>query len=319
MMRHKILSVIGGLAILLAIFLLYRVFSHQDPAALREAVTSVSLRTLVIAGLLTAGSFIAISVLEYLAVRHAQAPVPLRRIVATAVAAVGIGHTIGLAALSSGAIRYRMYGRAGHGIVFVGKVLLFCGISTACGFAGIGGMALLWQAESLAPLLGIAPALVRGIGAAMLGVLIGYFLTCVLMRSRAISVGQKFTIRVPKGGVAALQILSANTNVLCIAGALYACLRDFTDVTYSMIAALYVSSDMTALIGHVPGGWGVLEYITTTSLSGAEVLAGVVLFRAIYYLVPLFLGLVVFIIDEVVTHHKHDENIASSNPVTNVT
>ena len=112
MMRHKILSAIGGLAILLAIFLLYRVFSHQDPAALRDAVTSVTAHTLTLAGLFTAGSFTAISVLEYLAVRHTQAPVPLRRIVATAVAAIGIGHTLGLAALSSGAIRYRKIGRA---------------------------------------------------------------------------------------------------------------------------------------------------------------------------------------------------------------
>jgi len=99
MVRHKILSAIGGLAVVVAIFLLYRVFSNQDPAALKEAVTSVSTRTLALAGAFATGSFVAISILEYLAVRH---------IVATAVAAIGIGHTVGLAALSSGAIRYRM-------------------------------------------------------------------------------------------------------------------------------------------------------------------------------------------------------------------
>lgn len=108
MVRHKILSAIGGLAVVVAIFLLYRVFSNQDPAALKEAVTSVSTRTLALAGAFATGSFVAISILEYLAVRHTRAPVSVRRIVATAVAAIGIGHTVGLAALSSGAIRYRM-------------------------------------------------------------------------------------------------------------------------------------------------------------------------------------------------------------------
>jgi uncharacterized membrane protein YbhN (UPF0104 family) len=319
MMRRKILSVVGGLAILLAIFLLYRVFSNQDPAALMDAVTSVSGDTLVLAGSLTAGSFIAISILEYLAVRHTRAPISVRRIIATAISAVGIGHTVGLAALSSGAIRYRMYGRAGLGILFVGKVLLFCGISAACGFAGIGGIALIWQAESLAPLLGIGPELVRSVGVVMLSVIAAYLVVCILMPERTIAVGKRLTIRIPNGSVAAIQILSANTNVLCIAGALYVCLRDFTDVSYSMIAALYVSSDMTALIGHVPGGWGVLEYITTTSLDGGNVLAGVVLFRAVYYLVPLLLGLTVFLIDEIVSYHKQDEEIPSRNPVTNAT
>jgi uncharacterized membrane protein YbhN (UPF0104 family) len=319
MMWHKILSVIGGAAILLAIFLLYRVFSNQDTAALMDAVTSVSTDTLIMAGLLTVGSFVAISILECLAVRHARAPVSVRRIIATAFAAIGIGHAIGLAALSSGAIRYRMYGRAGLGILFVGKILLFSGISTASGFAGIGGIALLWQAESLAPLLGIASEVVRTAGAMMLSVLASYLIICVVMPSRVLAVGKNFAIRIPNGRIAALQVLSANINVLCIAGALYACLRDFTDVTYPMIAALYVSSDMTALIGHVPGGWGVLEYITTTSLSGGEVLAGIVLFRAVYYLVPLLLGLVVFLVDEIVSRHKQVEEIPSRNPVTNAT
>jgi uncharacterized membrane protein YbhN (UPF0104 family) len=212
-----------------------------------------------------------------------------------------------------------MYGRAGLGILFVGKVLLFSGISTACGFAGVGGIALLWQAESLAPLLGIAPGVVRGVGAVMLGVLAAYLITCVILPPQAIAVGKKFTIRIPNGGVAALQILGANTNVLCIVGTLYVCLRGFTDVTYSMIAALYVSSDVMALIGHVPGGWGVLEYVTTTSLGGKDVLAGVVLFRAVYYLIPLVLGLFIFLIDEIISYRKHDEEIPSRNPVTNAT
>jgi uncharacterized membrane protein YbhN (UPF0104 family) len=317
MVRHKILSAIGGLAIVVAIFLLYRVFSNQDPAALKEAVTSVSTRTLALAGAFATGSFVAISILEYLAVRHTRAPVSVRRIVATAVAAIGIGHTVGLAALSSGAIRYRMYGRAGIGIVFVGKILLFSAISTACGFAGVGGIALLWQAENLAPLLGSEPILVRAVGGAMLSVLAGYLLTCVLVRSRVIALGRSITLRIPRGRIAALQIMGANANVLCIAGALYACLHAFTNVTYFMTAALYVSSDVTALIGHVPGGWGVLEYITTASLADGNVLAGVVLFRAVYYLVPLIVGLIVFLIDEFITYRRQDEEMPSNKPVTN--
>ena len=171
----------------------------------------------------------------------------------------------------------------------------------------------------MAPLLGIGPGAVRGVGGGMLGLLAAYLLGCVLARSRTVAIGGKLSLRVPSGRVAAFQILGANTNVFCIAGALYACLREFTDVTYSMIAALYVSSDTTALIGHVPGGWGVLEYITTTSLSGEEVLAGVLLFRAVYYLVPLLIGLVVFLIDEFIAYHKQDDDLPTRNPVTNAT
>jgi len=317
MVRRRFLSVLGGLAILLAIFLLYRVFNNQDPVVLATAITSVSPHALVSAGLFTAGSFAAISGLEYLAIRHMRAEVPLGRIVATACAAVGIGHAVGLAAFSSGAIRYRMYRRAGHNVLLVSKVLLFSGLSTVCGFAGVGGFSLVWQADRLAPVLGTTPNVMRGAGVVMLGMLACYFAGCVLSRSRALPLGARFYIRVPAAGLAALQIIGANINVFCIVGALYACLRDFTEVMYPMIATLYVGSEMTALIGHVPGGWGVLEFIATTTLSGGEILAGIVLFRAVYYLVPLFVGLLIFLIDEIIARRKQDDLAAP--PITNAT
>ena len=57
---------------------------------------------------------------------------------------------------------------------------------------------------------------------------------------------------------------------------------------------------MSAVVGHVPGGWGLLEFIVTNALSGdGQVLSGIVLFRAVYYLFPLFVGLLIFLIDEV--------------------
>src|SRR5690606_34085392 len=102
-----------------------------------------------LAGLFTVGSFTSIAAIEYLAIRYVRRPVPPARVAATSLAAIGIGHAIGLAALSSGAIRYRMYMRAGYGVVSTGKVILFSGLSAACGFAGVGGTALLWQADSL--------------------------------------------------------------------------------------------------------------------------------------------------------------------------
>jgi uncharacterized membrane protein YbhN (UPF0104 family) len=68
-------------------------------------------------------------------------------------------------------------------------------------------------------------------------------------------------------------------NILCIGGVLYAALRSFVPAEYATIAALYVSSDITALTAHVPGGWGVLEYIVTSVLGEEHVLAGIVLCR----------------------------------------
>jgi hypothetical protein len=253
---------------------------------------------LALAATFAAMSFVCISAIELLSVHHVRQPVPWYRIVLTAIGAIGIGHAIGLAALSSGAIRYRMYGRAGLGIVSTGKIVVFAGLAMASGFAGIGGLALLWQAGTLAGLLDMTANTLRLIGIGALALLCGYFLLCTVFRGRFVTVWRGEGLCVPSVGLAAAHFLAAGLNILCIGGVLYAALRSFTDVHYATATALYVSGDVTALIAHVPGGWGVLEYIVSHVLDDERVLAGIVLYRAIYYLMPLCIGLVVFVVDE---------------------
>ena len=49
---------------------------------------------------------------------------------------------------------------------------------------------------------------------------------------------------------------------------------------------------------HAPGGLGVLETIMLHLLPGANVLAALVLFRVIYYLLPLCFGVPLFALSE---------------------
>ena len=44
------------------------------------------------------------------------------------------------------------------------------------------------------------------------------------------------------------------------------------------------------MLAHVPGGLGVVEAVMLAALPGPQTLAGLVAFRAIYYLIPLGLG-----------------------------
>ena len=53
----------------------------------------------------------------------------------------------------------------------------------------------------------------------------------------------------------------------------------------------YVLANTGVIASHVPGGVGVLESIVLSLLPGASVLAALLMFRVIYYLAPLALGL----------------------------
>lgn len=303
MRRQVILTIVGITASCVGLFLLYRVFQKNDLREVLAVVASVPPLVVIIAVIFTACSFLCIIVLESLAVRYAGQPVSAGRVVATSIAAIGVGHAIGLAALSSGAVRYRMYSHAGMNLFAVGKVVVFSGISVASGYALVGGAALLWRGEFLAPLLGFPASVIRGFAAAILVALLIYILLCAFLRRTATIRRHRF--RLPSLKLALGQVVASSVNLLCVAAVLYMALQSFASVDYPVVAMLYVGSDMSAVIGHVPGGWGLLEFIITSALSeeGHQVLSGVILFRAIYYLLPLLVGLLVFLADELRRRH----------------
>ena len=72
----------------------------------------------------------------------------------------------------------------------------------------------------------------------------------------------------------------------------------FQATSYATVAALYPAAEFAAIAGHVPGGWGVVEFVMSSVVPGAGVLAGLTIFRAVYYLVPLAVGIGVFLANE---------------------
>lgn len=296
MNHNKFLTGLGIAATGLGLYLLYRVFQQYDPGQVADAVGSAPLGAIAEAVLFTAGSFSAIAAMEWLAVRYAEKRVAPARIARTAVAALGIGHCIGLLALSSGAVRYRMYSRVGFDAVAVGKVVVFSGITVGLGLACVGSAALLLRGHILAKLIGIGTGPVHLIGWAALAAVAGYIALCAVAPDRFRF--WNLQLRLPDWKTACAQAALGSLDLLFVSAALHSALRAFAHVDYPSTAALYVGSDVSALVGHVPGGWGVFEYIVTQALSGPKVVAGVVVFRTAYFLVPFVVGMAVFAYDE---------------------
>jgi len=56
-----------------------------------------------------------------------------------------------------------------------------------------------------------------------------------------------------------------------------------------------VAANFAVLLTHVPGGWGVMEFVLLSMLPGLDTIGAVIAFRAIYYLAPLALGSLLFV------------------------
>lgn len=292
--------ILGLIATGVGLFLLYQVLQHYDPQKIAAAIRTASVGTLIQALLFTTGSFAAIAGIEILAIRHTGKHASIGKIVKTATAAIGIGHCIGLFALSSGAIRYRMYRRAKLDAIVVGEVVAFSGSTVALGLAAVGSAALLYRRDTFSSLLAIDTTLITIVGCIGPALVAAYIVLCRFVRKSLNVWGH--LLRLPTWKIACAQTVLGSLDLLCVSGALYSSLQPFSKVDYLKVATLYVGADISALIGHVPGGWGVIEYIVSQAVHGSRALAGILLFRTIYYLLPFVVGAVLFLQDELHNH-----------------
>jgi hypothetical protein len=103
--RLKPLLIVAVLAV--AGFLLYRTLSRYSLDQIVASIAAISPTRLGVAGGFAAASYLCLTGFDALAVRYAGHAILYRRVALASFVSLSFGHNIGLAALSSGTIRYQ--------------------------------------------------------------------------------------------------------------------------------------------------------------------------------------------------------------------
>ncbi len=298
---------LAAAAVLIAAILLYRTLSNYSVADLGDAVAKVSTARLLAAGGFAAASYLCLTGFDYLALRYAGRPLAYSRAALASFTSLSLGHNIGFAALSSGAVRYRFYSRWGLDAVDVGRVILFCGATVGLGLMTLGGVALVTLSGTAAELTGLGRATVLALGAANLALVGSYLLVAGLRRAPFRL--WRWRMEMPELRLALAQVCIGALNFSLVAACLHQATMAIADVPFFAVASVYVIANVTALVAHVPGGWGVIETVVMRLLPGAEIIGAVLVFRIVYYLVPLALGAAALAISEMVLRRR--KNLAA--------
>lgn len=294
---HKVWKpLIATLAIGLAAFLLYRTLSRYSPDQLLEAVSAVPLARLAAAGGFAAASYLCLSGFDYLALHYVGRPQPYYRAAWASFTSLSLGHNIGLAFLSSGAVRYRFYTRWGLSAEQVAKVIVFCGVTVGLGLMILGGAALLLRTELAVEITRLPKPVVIALGIGCLA-LPGLYLVLSAVVRKPLRI-RRWTLEIPPLRLAVGQIVVGSVNFACVAACLHQALAAVTDVAYVGVASVYVIANTTALVSHVPGGLGVIESVVMYLLPRRDLIGPLLVFRFVYFLIPLGIGLVVFLATE---------------------
>lgn len=309
-MRKIWKPLIAVVAIGLAAFLLYRTLSRYSTDQLLEAVLAVPAARLAAAGAFAAASYVCLSGFDYLALRYVGRPQPYYRAAWASFTSLSLGHNIGLAFLSSGAVRYRFYSRWGLNAEQVAKVILFCGITVGLGLMVLGGGALLLRSNLAVEITGLSESIVVVLGLACLAIPALYLVLSAFVR-RPLRI-RRWALEMPPLRLAVGQIIIGSVNFACVAACLHQALAAVTDVAYMGVASVYVIANTTALISHVPGGLGVIESVVIYLLPGQDLIGPLLVFRFVYFLTPLFIGIVVFGLTELFYRRKSQAHAGRS-------
>ena len=284
------------LALFLAVvaFLLYRQVRAVDWATVSSTIAAYDRRALLLAVGLAAGSYLVYCGYDVLARRYAGHALATRRIVG--IAFVSYAFNLNFGTLIGGAgFRLRLYARSGLDAATIARILGFSITTNWVGYVALAGGALAARAVPIPANWNLGVDGLQAVGFVLLVAVAGYVAACAAFRERAWTV-RGHEIRLPSVRLALLQLALSATNWLTIAAVLFVLLGGH--VAYHLVLGVFLVSSIAGVLAHIPAGIGVIELVFLTLLGDTlpqhAIIAGLVVYRAVYYIAPLLAAVIVY-------------------------
>jgi uncharacterized membrane protein YbhN (UPF0104 family) len=291
--------------IVVAVVVLYRLLRDIDTRELVDALKATPWQHLVIAGLFVAAGYITLTLYDLFALRTIGRPdVPYRVAALAGFTSYSIGHNVGASVFSGGAVRYRIYSAWGLSVVEVAKICFVAGLTFWLGNATVLGLGILYEPEAARAINRLPVWFNRALAVVILGVLAAYVLW-VWTKPRVIG-RNGWQVTLPGGPLTLLQIGIGIVDLGCCSLAMYMLVPDEPSLGFVTVSVIFVTATLLGFASHSPGGLGVFDAAMMVALwqfDKEELLAGLLLFRLLYYIIPFALALLILGLREIWLSH----------------
>lgn len=212
-----------------------------------------------------------------------------------------IGHNLGASVFTGGAVRYRIYSAYGLTAVDVAKICFVAGLTFWLGNATVLGLGIAYEPEA-ASAINQAPAWLNRVLALIALCILASYVAWVWIKPRAIG-HKNWKVTLPGGPLTLLQIVIGIIDLAFCALAMYVLVPNDPHIGFITLAVIFVSATLLGFASHSPGGIGVFDAAMLVALwqfDKEDLLAGLLLFRLLYYIVPFALSLTVLGIREII-------------------
>ena len=286
--------------IAVAAFVLFHMLRHLDVNAVITAIKAIEYDDVAAAAVFVAGGYFTLTFYDLFALRTiGRNEIPYRIAALSGFSSYAIGHNIGATVFTGGAVRYRIYSVYGLTAIEVAKICFVAGLTFWLGNATVLGLSVFFEPHAAMPIDQLPGPLNRGIALAIL-VALGSYIAWVWSAPREIGQGQ-WKVRLPSGPSTLIQIVIGLCDLGCCTMAMYMLLPNEPNIGFITLLVVFVSATMLGFASHAPGGLGVFDAAMLVALwqfQKEDLVAGLLIFRVLYYLVPFAIALTILGIRE---------------------
>jgi len=301
---HRLGVFLSLLIIAVAAVVLYRKLHNISISKVVTAIATVEVRDVAIAALFVALGYFTLTFYDLFALRTiGRKDVPYRIAALGGFTSYSVGHNVGASVFTGGAVRYRIYSHWGLDAIEVAKLCFIAGLTFWLGNITVLGFGFAFHPAAASDIDQLPLWLNRALGIAALMVLAAY--VAWVWRTPRVIGRQNWEVRLPTGPSTLLQIVIGMVDLTCCALAMYMVVPNDPHMQFIDVAVIFITATLLGFASHSPGGLGVFDaamLIALWEFDAEELLAGLLIFRLLYYLVPFALALMVLGIREFRLH-----------------
>ena len=299
---HKLGVVISITVIGIACYVLFHMLRGIDVAEVIDAIKSTEPTQIALAALFVAAGYFTLTFYDWFATRAiGRADVPYRVNAMAGFASYSIGHNVGASVFTGGAVRYRIYSAWSLNAIDVAKICFLAGLTFWLGNAAVLGLGIAWHPEAATNIDQLPVWLNRSAAFLTIAALAGY-VAWVWAKPRVVGRGP-WTVTLPGGPLTLLQIGIGIVDLGFCALAMYVLTPSEPNVGFVTVAVIFVSATLLGFASHSPGGLGVFDAAMLVGLwqmDREDLLAGMLLFRMLYYIAPFVISVILLTLREVI-------------------
>lgn len=278
--------------------LLFMLVKNLQWQEVKSALQSYDAATLALAIGIGFASYAVYACFDLLGRFYTRHKLPVRQVIP--VVFVCYAFNLNLSAWVGGiALRYRLYSRLGLNVPTITKIFSLSLITNWLGYTLLAGVIFSLGLIQLPPSWSIGASSLQVIGIALLAAALAYLLACRLSTRRVWHIrGQTLTL--PSLRLASIQAVLGALNWSLMALLIFVLLPE--QAFYPSVLGVLLISSIAGVVTHIPAGLGVLEAVFIALLhhhiAKSSLLAALIGYRAIYFLLPLALACLVYLVLE---------------------